>query len=85
MVFKHQLPLTHSSSNCRTAAPAFAQVNEQLLEFNFRNGPLRKRFDGLKWSVRRLQAHQLLFSPITHGFEPFITLQIMRIFSKRFC
>eukprot|EP00756_Hemistasia_phaeocysticola_P061491 Hpha_TRINITY_DN4968_c0_g1::TRINITY_DN4968_c0_g1_i1::g.51477::m.51477 len=31
------------------------ELHSVLMEFDFRNGPLRKRYDGVKWGVRRLQ------------------------------
>lgn len=31
------------------------QIHEKLLEFDFRNGPLRRKFDGVKYTVKRLQ------------------------------
>ena len=30
-------------------------LNGALLEFDFRNGPLRKKYDGLKYTLRRIQ------------------------------
>ena len=31
------------------------KLHEALLEFDFRNGPLRRKFDGLKYALRRLE------------------------------
>lgn len=31
------------------------QVFEQLLQFDFRNGPLRRKYDGVKYAVKRLE------------------------------
>lgn len=33
-----------------------SQLHESLLEFDFRNGSLRKKYDGLKYAKRRLEA-----------------------------
>ena len=35
------------------------QLNGKMLEFNFRNGPLRKKYDGLKYALKRVE--DLLF------------------------
>ena len=32
-----------------------SKLHEALLEFDFRNGPLRRKFDGLKYALRRLE------------------------------
>jgi hypothetical protein len=34
-------------------------LNGQLMGFDFRNGPLRRKYDGVKWGLRRLE--DLLF------------------------
>jgi predicted translin family RNA/ssDNA-binding protein len=37
---------------CRTLV---AQLNGKMLEFDFRNGPLRKKYDGLKYALKSIE------------------------------
>jgi len=30
-------------------------INRKMIEFDFRNGPLRKKFDGIKWALKKLE------------------------------
>lgn len=30
-------------------------LSKKMIEFDFRNGPLRKKFDGLKWSLKKVE------------------------------
>ncbi|KAJ1458951.1 hypothetical protein M885DRAFT_435750, partial [Pelagophyceae sp. CCMP2097] len=45
-----------SVAACRDGvACARPRLHEAMLEFDLRNGPLRRKFDGLKYSLRRLE------------------------------
>ncbi len=54
-------------SHCRDLALA---VQEELLQFDFRNGELRRKFDALKYTVRNLERvlYDLALSPL--GLSP---------------
>jgi predicted translin family RNA/ssDNA-binding protein len=43
---------THSISICRSAV---SDLMEIMLKFDFRNGPLRRKYDGLKYALKKLE------------------------------
>lgn len=43
---------TRSIHICRTIV---SELMEKMLEFDFRNGPLRRKYDGLKYAMRKLE------------------------------
>ena len=43
---------TNSISICKQV---IMQLNEKMLEFDFRNGPLRRKYDGLKYALKNLE------------------------------
>jgi hypothetical protein len=54
-----------SVARCRDLLTA---LNGKLLEFDFRNGNLRRKYDGVKWGVRRME--DLLYELSVVGVFP---------------
>jgi len=52
-------------SSVRLCSKFIHEVKEELLNFNFRNSPLRRRFDGIKYAERRCEniLYELSFAP----------------------
>jgi len=59
-----------SISICRSIAN---ELMEKMLEFDFRNGPVRRKYDGLKYALRKLENityEMKLLEPVTEDQPP---------------
>ena len=48
------------------------QLQSQLMQFDFRNGQLRKKFDGIKYTVKKLEQmiYELSLASTMGGYAP---------------
>ncbi|CAK4706135.1 hypothetical protein LEN26_012512 [Aphanomyces euteiches] len=51
---------------CRDIVEA---ISGELIQFNFRNGPLRKKYDALKYNLKKLENTLYELSLVTNGFQ----------------
>lgn len=59
------------SSSVEAAAQLVSDIMDFLLELDFRNGPLRRKYDGTKWSLRALETllYELTITSTEQGGE----------------